>query len=616
MVDDGGRKRGEHSGGEERPEPERPVGGSEWLLQQLSNGRLKSIFDAPRQPAPPAPAPPTDPAPTEDADGPATVSEAPVASEGDDEPPRAGLPGEGRSASDTAAAARTTPVGTWPGEPVQNVSVQNVSVNDEAESGGSERDQHMEASEERSGAEQSAAEQPDAGSDVDVVESAGAGVPFRRRRSEREPVAPLSEADRGADGEAGRDAPPREGDALSRDEVVTSFFGPGDPAPRLVSPEETASGQVDAPATARTVESASSPDAPATASSSEVDSTADAPLDTRADASQEDVEAPPGRPEGATTPTPRAPGGAVDPDAVYQWPDPRGDWDAPPVWEEVVPSHDDPDDDGGDEELWRDTASAYAWNLEPTAPPSEPEPAPAAPAPFTTAPASAHVNAAEPRTPRGPAPRLLRGRGTSESPAPRPSASEGRAASRRRLLIGLIVLGILVVLAALVAIGFVSASRSPEAAAPPPASSDSEAPSSTPSASTPASTSGPLSAGTWAWNALRGGECLQPFSSAWAEEFTVVSCDTAHAGQLVATGSLTDASYPGQQALAVSVASLCQAQGVIDVEAATAVGDVQVAGTFPVTQEQWDAGERSYYCFVNRAGGGALTGSLAGTPAV
>ncbi|PPG04552.1 hypothetical protein C5C26_13760, partial [Rathayibacter sp. AY2B1] len=71
MVDEGGRgggpgggehpepeRRGSEPAGSEtseperaepeRPEPERPVGSSEWLLQQLSGGRLKSIFDSPR----------------------------------------------------------------------------------------------------------------------------------------------------------------------------------------------------------------------------------------------------------------------------------------------------------------------------------------------------------------------------------------------------------------------------------------------------------------------------------------------------------------------------------------------------------------------------------------
>ena len=41
---------------------------------------------------------------------------------------------------------------------------------------------------------------------------------------------------------------------------------------------------------------------------------------------------------------------------------------------------------------------------------------------------------------------------------------------------------------------------------------------------------------------------------------------------------------------------------------------MQVSASFPVTQEQWDAGERSYYCFVDRAGGGDMLGSVDGTP--
>ena len=40
--------------------------------------------------------------------------------------------------------------------------------------------------------------------------------------------------------------------------------------------------------------------------------------------------------------------------------------------------------------------------------------------------------------------------------------------------------------------------------------------------------------------------------------------------------------------------------------------DLQVQAAFPVTEEQWAAGERNYYCFANRAGGEPLTGSIAG----
>ncbi|PPG51074.1 hypothetical protein C5C27_16690 [Rathayibacter sp. AY2B7] len=313
-----------------------------------------------------------------------------------------------------------------------------------------------------------------------------------------------------------------------------------------------------------------------------------------------------GRPVGATPPTPREP----TPPAVYEWPDPRGDWDQPPVWEQVVAPHDEPDEDGGDEELWRETAGAYSWNLEPAAEPADR----AEPAPFRTAPAAAHVNAAPPRKRRS-----ARSRPESRERDSAPAAAPAwRTLSRRRLLIGLIAAGAVILLAGLFAIGIAvgSAGGRAEPQAAPVVSETPAAeptPSPTPTATLP--TVGPLPVGTWAWSALLGGECVEPFDSVWAEEFTVVDCANAHSAQLVATAELTDAAFPGQDALAVTVSSLCQAQGVVDVAAAETYGDVQVAGAFPVTQEQWDAGERSYYCFVDRAGGGELTGSLAGTPA-
>lgn len=313
-----------------------------------------------------------------------------------------------------------------------------------------------------------------------------------------------------------------------------------------------------------------------------------------------------GRPVGATPPTPREP----TPPAVYEWPDPRGDWDQPPVWEQVVAPQDEPDEDGGDEELWRETAGAYSWNLEPAAEPADR----AEPAPFRTAPAAAHVNAAPPRKRRS-----ARSRPESRERDSAPAAAPAwRTLSRRRLLIGLIAAGTVILLAGLFAIGIAvgSAGGRAEPQAVPVVSETPTAeptPSPTPTATLP--TVGPLPVGTWAWSALLGGECVEPFDSVWAEEFTVVDCAGAHSAQLVSTAELTDAAFPGQDALAVTVSSLCQAQGVVDVAAAETYGDVQVAGAFPVTQEQWDAGERSYYCFVDRAGGGELTGSLAGTPA-
>jgi hypothetical protein len=126
--------------------------------------------------------------------------------------------------------------------------------------------------------------------------------------------------------------------------------------------------------------------------------------------------------------------------------------------------------------------------------------------------------------------------------------------------------------------------------------------------------------GVHAWNTLFGGECVEPFESVWAEQFTVVDCASPHGAQLVYRGTLAGdaaAPFPGEAELGAQMAALCRADGVIDTAAATAIPDLQVQGSFPVTEEQWAAGERTYYCFVNRAGGEPITGTLQGPgPAV
>jgi HSP20 family molecular chaperone IbpA len=41
--------------------------------------------------------------------------------------------------------------------------------------------------------------------------------------------------------------------------------------------------------------------------------------------------------------------------------------------------------------------------------------------------------------------------------------------------------------------------------------------------------------------------------------------------------------------------------------------DLQVEGTYPVTEEQWTTGERTFYCFVTRGGGSKITADVQGT---
>ncbi|WP_353807916.1 septum formation family protein [Agromyces sp. SYSU T00194] len=120
--------------------------------------------------------------------------------------------------------------------------------------------------------------------------------------------------------------------------------------------------------------------------------------------------------------------------------------------------------------------------------------------------------------------------------------------------------------------------------------------------------------GTHDWDTLFGTECIDPFSSPWAEEFTVVDCANPHAAQLVYRGTLgeIDTPFPGEAELAASMAERCTRAGIIDLSTVAGMEDLQVQASFPVTEEQWTAGQRAYYCFASRSGGEPLTGSIAG----
>jgi hypothetical protein len=176
------------------------------------------------------------------------------------------------------------------------------------------------------------------------------------------------------------------------------------------------------------------------------------------------------------------------------------------------------------------------------------------------------------------------------------------------------VLGGLLAVLALVALFFLGM-RVPDLLGPAPAVAT---PSASPSPSASAVLAlGPVAPGDYAWDQLLGGECLDPFTDGpWAETFTVVDCAKPHPAQLAFRGLLTgsvdgDDSYPGADTIAAQISQICGAAGVVDLAAAAPFLDAQVVGTYPVTQEQWDAGDHSYFCFVSRSSGEPLTGSLA-----
>jgi hypothetical protein len=150
---------------------------------------------------------------------------------------------------------------------------------------------------------------------------------------------------------------------------------------------------------------------------------------------------------------------------------------------------------------------------------------------------------------------------------------------------------------------------------PAPISTQAKTPTPTPTPTATVQAVGPLPVGVHKWNELGGGECLQPYGSPWAEEFTVVDCAAPHPAQLVYRGVFAgDAAttFPGEAALAAQINLLCSAPGVIDLNAAGGYPDLQLQGSYPVTEEQWTSGPRNYYCFLSRSSGEPLTASIAG----
>jgi hypothetical protein len=125
---------------------------------------------------------------------------------------------------------------------------------------------------------------------------------------------------------------------------------------------------------------------------------------------------------------------------------------------------------------------------------------------------------------------------------------------------------------------------------------------------------GPVQPGVYHWDALLGGECLKPYTSAWQDEYTVVDCATPHPAQMAYRGMFDDpasATYPGLDELQKRINLLCTAPTVIDYAVAGTAQDIQVAASFAADEQEWDAGNHSYFCFVTRSTGADLTASVA-----
>jgi hypothetical protein len=142
------------------------------------------------------------------------------------------------------------------------------------------------------------------------------------------------------------------------------------------------------------------------------------------------------------------------------------------------------------------------------------------------------------------------------------------------------------------------------------ASKGTDAPSATP---TPAGTGGPAAPGVRQWATLQGGECIQPFTSAWALNFTVVSCTADHDAEMVFKGTLPDTSeakYPTPSEFQKEITPLCSDSTAINYAVAGTVTDLQISYSYPPNTASWLSGNRTYYCFVDRVSGGNLPGDL------
>jgi hypothetical protein len=175
----------------------------------------------------------------------------------------------------------------------------------------------------------------------------------------------------------------------------------------------------------------------------------------------------------------------------------------------------------------------------------------------------------------------------------------------------LIVLGSALAILAIIALFFLGM-RLPDLLGPSPTVAG---PTGTPSPSaSPSIPLGPVAPGEYAWNELLGGECLDPFESAWQDRYTVVDCAVPHPAQMIDRGVIPEPAqavdlYPGEEALQTQVLALCRGPGIFDPALAGKVTDAVVLGSYP-TAEVWAEGGRDYFCFVTRSSGEPITGTL------
>lgn len=187
--------------------------------------------------------------------------------------------------------------------------------------------------------------------------------------------------------------------------------------------------------------------------------------------------------------------------------------------------------------------------------------------------------------------------------------------ARIAILASVVVLAVVLLVLAFFVGSRLGAPAEVAAPAPAPTASSSPTPTPTPDATVaPVVVPGGLAApGLHEWTDLAGGECLDPYTSPWDRQFQVVDCAVPHHAQLLVRGTYPGdaaAPYPGEAALTSGLNLACSDASVLDLGAAGIYSDLQLQPAYPATEEQWNSGDRSYYCFASRSGGDVLAGSL------
>ena len=204
--------------------------------------------------------------------------------------------------------------------------------------------------------------------------------------------------------------------------------------------------------------------------------------------------------------------------------------------------------------------------------------------------------------------------GKTDAPPP-PVLPRAPLTSTQRTLIW--VAGGLVAALALVGLFLFGSSLSGPAEILPPVTQ--ETPGAEDPAETPAVVVGPVAPGVYAWDELLGTECLDPFESAWQQEYTVVDCGTPHAAQMLSTGVFDDdedadgSEFPGVEELVTRATETCEDRDIINYGKASKFTDLRLSASVPANAELWASGERAYSCFATRDSGDPMTDTITKT---